>query len=582
MSTSTSPSFSRKLLPVVSASFLAFCLLLPTLVTAAPPGDSSGDWLGDRLVAKIAVAEPAVRAELARELDLWAVDPHAGTVTAPLTAGEYGELLAAGFAVEIDWQLTAELHRPRLRLPGQEEGIAGYPCYRTVEETYADLAQLAAENPDLAEWIDVGDSWIKTEGPGPGYDVRALVLTHRNTPGPKPPFVLIAAMHARELTTAELATRFAELLVDGYGTDADATWILDHLEVHVVPHLNPDGRKQAESGAFWRKNADNDFCSNTSDRGIDLNRNSSWFWGEDGSSDFACSETFRGPSEASEPETTAIEDYMATVFVDQRGPDPTDPAPDDASGLFISLHSYGSLVLYPWEGIDSPAPNATQLRTLGRKLGFYNGYSVCQTCLYPAAGTTVDQAYGEYGVAAYTFELGTWFFESCNAFESTVYPHNLDALLYAAKAARQPYLEPLGPEVVDVALASPTVLQGETAVLYATADDTRYDSNDYGTEPTQPIAAAGYSLDAPPWQAPLEAMAPADGAFDAPAEDVVAAIPTADLAPGRYTLFVAGTDADGNRGVPTAVFLDVVESDAIFLDGFESGNTAAWSGQTGG
>ena len=40
-------------------------------------------------------------------------------------------------------------------------GIPDYPCYRTVEETYADLADLAAAYPDLASWNDIGDSWDK-------------------------------------------------------------------------------------------------------------------------------------------------------------------------------------------------------------------------------------------------------------------------------------------------------------------------------------------------------------------------------------------------------------------------------------
>ena len=40
-------------------------------------------------------------------------------------------------------------------------GFVGYACYRTVEETTADLAQLALANPNLAQWIDIGDSWDK-------------------------------------------------------------------------------------------------------------------------------------------------------------------------------------------------------------------------------------------------------------------------------------------------------------------------------------------------------------------------------------------------------------------------------------
>jgi hypothetical protein len=93
-------------------------------------------------------------------------------------------------------------------------------------------------------------------------------------------------------------------------------------------------------------------------------------------------------------------------------------------------------------------------------------------------------------------------------------------------------------------------------------DDTRYDSNGWGTEPTQNIAAARYTVDAPSWitGAVSTPMSPADGAFDAAAETVVAVVDTGGWAPGRHTLFVEGQDTRGNWGVPTAVFLWVSDS----------------------
>ena len=98
---------------------------------------------------------------------------------------------------------------------------------------------------------------------------------------------LMAAIHARELTTAETATRFAERLVAGYGPDPDITWLLDYNEIHIVPQVNPDGRKRAEGGVLWRKNTNdsNGSCS-PSRIGVDLNRNSSFKWNPCG---FGCS-----------------------------------------------------------------------------------------------------------------------------------------------------------------------------------------------------------------------------------------------------------------------------------------------------
>jgi hypothetical protein len=242
-----------------------------------------------------------------------------GYLVVEVTPAEYERLRAAGFRLEIDQQLTAELRQPRMMLPDQTSGIPGYPCYRTVEETYATAEAIAAAHPTLATWTDIGDSWEKTApGGSPGYDMMALRLTNTDVPGPKPKLYVMAAAHAREYTTAELVTRFAEQLVAAYGSDADATWLLDYHEIHLLLQANPDGRKQAEAGTSWRKNTNAAYCSPTSSlRGADLNRNFSFQWGccPGGSSGYPCDSTYRGPSAASEPETQAIQDYYLCSVV---------------------------------------------------------------------------------------------------------------------------------------------------------------------------------------------------------------------------------------------------------------------------
>jgi murein tripeptide amidase MpaA len=103
---------------------------------------------------------------------------------------------------------------------------------------------------------DIGNSWDKvTAGGAAGYDIYALELTNQSfeVPGGKPTFFLMAEIHAREYTTAETATRFAEYLVNNYGTNPDITWLLDYFRIFIVTMTNPDGRKFAETGELWRK-----------------------------------------------------------------------------------------------------------------------------------------------------------------------------------------------------------------------------------------------------------------------------------------------------------------------------------------
>ncbi|MCB0068254.1 MAG: hypothetical protein KDD77_13915, partial [Caldilineaceae bacterium] len=416
---------------------------------AAPPAQGTPPAGQEGAPVRVYFTGDAQLATLAAGYDIWEVDRAAGYAVVYADSGARAQLLAAGLRVEEDPIRAAEFLASLPVFPGEAsaaavESIPGYACYRTVEETYSALAGLATQHPDLAQWVDIGDSWEKTQpGGAAGYDLYALVLTNRNRPGPKPRFFLAAATHARELATAELATRFAEYLLAKYNVDPDVTWLLDYFEIHIIPQVNPDGRKKAETGLLWRKNTDNnDGCNNSSTWGTDLNRNSTFKWNNGGSSSNACNETYRGPSAGSEPETQVIQNYATSIFPDQRGPNDTDAAPATTEGVFITLHSYAQLVLYPWGYTGTPsAPNVTQLATLGRKFGYYNGYQVCNgpVCLYNASGTTDDFTYGELGVASYTIELGTAFFESCSSFTSTTLPQNMPALYYAAKAARRPY-----------------------------------------------------------------------------------------------------------------------------------------------
>ncbi len=444
------------------------------------------------------------------------------------------------------------------------ESIPGFSCYETVEETEAAARAIVAAHPALATYTDVGDSWEKVHGMA-GHDIFVLKLTNQAIAGTKPKLLITAAIHAREYTTAPLALAFAQQLVDGYGTDADATWILDHHEVHVMLQTNPDGRKQAEAGLLWRKNTDQAYCGATSvNRGADLNRNFTFSWNDTngkGSSGNQCNETYRGAAAGSEPEVQAIESYARSIWADNRGPLPTDGAPPDTSGIHLDLHSYSSLVLWPWGDTKGVAPNGIAMQTLGRKFAWYNKYTPEQSIgLYPTDGTSDGVSYGELGVAAYTFELGTAFFESCANYAGTIKPQNLAAMTYAAKVVRTPYITPAGPDVSALKLkpnaATKAVTAGTLVTLTASATDLDF-NNSKGTQPTFPIAAAEYYVDTPPWitGAVPNAMTATDGAFDETTEGLLGKIGTAGWKKGNHLVYVRSQDSAGHWGAFSAVFV---------------------------
>ncbi|MEO7795656.1 MAG: M14 family zinc carboxypeptidase [Thermoanaerobaculia bacterium] len=569
-----------------SARALLIPLLLLSLGAAAgarQPSSESFSGPGPWMVRAWFGTEAALR-EVASWGDHFQRDRKLGAVRLLADSERVEELRGLGFYVEVDAASTALIrHAEEANLRAAESlargespasGIPGFPCYRTVEESYATAQAIVAAHPNLATWIDVGDSWDRLTAGGPaGYDMMVLKLTNAAVPGPKPILFATSAIHAREYTTAELMTRFAERLVDGYGVDADSTWLLDFHEIHLMLQTNPDGRKQAEGGVLWRKNTNQNYCgAASSSRGADLNRNFSFQWNCcGGSSTSPCSDTYHGPAAASEPEVQAVQNYLQAIFPDQRGPTyPGGAAPDDASGIYLDVHSFSDLVLWPWGGTDTPTDNGTALTTLGRRFAWFTGYVPEQAIdLYATDGTTLDFAYGTLGVAAFTFELGTNFFEACSSFEGTVLPANTSSLVYAAKVARTPYLTPGGPDILEPALAPNLVAPGTPATLEVTIDGTRF-SNANGTEPVEAISAGEGFVDLAPWQAgasPLPLIAD-DGLWNATVEPAHLTLDTTALAPGRHILYVRGQDAGGDWGPVSALFLHVLDTaTAPFLQG---------------
>ena len=192
---------------------------------------------------------------------------------------------------------------------------------------------------------------------------------------------------------------------------------------------------------------------------------------------------------------------------------------------------------------------------MGQKFAFFNHYEPEQAIgLYPTSGTTDDFAYGDLGIAAYTFEMGETFFQNCNQFEATILPANLQALVYAAKSARSPYLTPSGPDVTSVVISPTITAPGGFIQLIAQVDDTRYFTGTGQSQPPviQNILTAEYTIDAPPWLTatiPLTyTLAALDGSYDQPHEAVTAAINTGDLGAGRHMLYLRAQDAAGNWG----------------------------------
>ena len=416
----------------------------------------------------------------------------------------------------------------------------GAPAYfRTYEQVKGALGELAAKYPDLVEVVDIGDSSEKVAG-GADRDVLLLRLTAKGVnDGRKPVAFHIAGEHAREIANPELALRHATQLLEGYGTDPEATALLQSRVIEIVPMMNPDGHVKVEQGFDRVKGGNLMHRKNTSPPdGTDLNRNYDFHWGTGGASSNPRSQTYRGPSAASEPEVQAIQGQVTA----------------SKPGIFIDWHSYSELNLFPWGYTRDKAPDFDGLDALANKFSTFNGYTPQQSIkLYPTSGTSKDWVYGAHKIPAFTVETGRTFHQSDEEFER-VWGENAPVFTYAAKVADAPFERVKGPDASSVTTrANGAVVGGrvDVTVTAALSDAANGGQALAGAELVlDPLAAPGTGIE----------LAPTDGAFDSVDEQVSGIVQAA--AGERVLVHVRGRDADGNWGPLTAQWLDAKEQQA--------------------
>ncbi len=536
------------------------------------------------LVMRVYFHDRAERDALAQELNAEEVPTTGGFLTVIRDLALFEGLTARGLRVEVDEASSRNLSDPQLITD------TFYSGYKTVEEIYAYLDTKVAAFPGLVEKVDIGDSWCKLHpgscnlpAPWNGYDLFALRITNQSIPGPKPVVWIDGDIHAREIATPEVVIRLIDYLTNNYATDADVHWLVDHHDIWLMPEVNPDGHHIVEAGGngnapyLFRKNGDNvggNGCSwppsSFNQFGVDNNRNFPFRWGCcNGSSGSVCDLTYRGVSAGSEPETMAIVNMLRALVPDQRGPGDTDPAPITATGVYQNLHTVVPVNLYTWGWSNTRMPNYAETNNIAAHMSARNAggngypYGSIIDQLYPVDGGSIDWAYGELGMAAFTTELsGQDFLPSYSCIDNPgcgsslgLWPENKGMLLYLAKIARTPYLTSHGPDANTVVTNPASVPQGTPSQLTATINFA-WSNNAF----SQNVGAAEYYIDTPPWAGGT--AIPMNGTFTSPTVAVNATINTASLSAGRHIIFVRGRGVNDFQGFQTwgpmsAAFLDV-------------------------
>jgi hypothetical protein len=270
--------------------------------------------------------------------------------------------------------------------------------YHDYGEMVAEINTLVASKPSIARKSTIGTSFE-------GRDMPLIKISDNVASDESEPEILFNAhQHAREHLTVEMALYLLHQFIDLYGSDTRITNLVNSREIWIVPDMNPDGGEyDIATGSYrsWRKNRQPN--SGSSNVGTDLNRNWAFQWGCcGGSSGSTGSETYRGPSAFSAPETTNLRNFVNSRVV----------GGTQQIKVNIDFHTYSELVLWPYgytTANTTPTLNAdaqSTFATIGRAMADSNGFTPEQASdLYIADGTIIDWMWGNHGIFSYTFEL---------------------------------------------------------------------------------------------------------------------------------------------------------------------------------
>jgi murein tripeptide amidase MpaA len=280
----------------------------------------------------------------------------------------------------LEWRSMEQRLRSQYGILGFGFGSMG--GFYTYDEVIRQLDTMALLHPNLISVRDSIGSSIQ------GRAIWAVRISDNPGVNENEPEVLYTGLHhAREPEGMMAVIYFMYYLLENYGTDPEATYLVNNREMYFVPVVNPDGyvynqQTNPNGGGFWRKNRRANVGGTY---GVDLNRNYGYMWAYDdeGSSGSPGAEDYRGTAPFSEPETAAIRDFCQAH--DFR--------------LALNYHTYGDLLIYPWGYIASfQTPDSAVFDAFTTDMTQYNGYSHGtgdQTVGYVTNGDSDDWMYGE-------------------------------------------------------------------------------------------------------------------------------------------------------------------------------------------
>nr|XP_027797860.1 carboxypeptidase O [Marmota flaviventris] len=265
-----------------------------------------------------------------------------------------------------------------------------YNKYHPMEEIYLWMSQISEKHAEVVTQHLLGMT----------FENRPMYYLKISQPSDNPKKIIWmdCGIHAREWIAPAFCQWFVKEILQNYKDNPRINRFLRNLDFYVLPVLNIDGYIYSwTTDRLWRKSRSSH--NNGTCFGSDLNRNFNVSWCSIGASKNCQDLTFCGTEPVSEPETKAV-----SGFVESKKEDIL---------CFLTIHSYGQLILTPYGYTKNKPSNHEELIRVGQKAAnalkakHGTNYRVGSSAdiLYPTSGSSRDWA-RDIGIPfSYTFEL---------------------------------------------------------------------------------------------------------------------------------------------------------------------------------
>ena len=312
-----------------------------------------------------------------------------------LSGPERAQLRREGVTTDVIRDAKGRTSRQR----AAAQATAGFNVWRSWDQKGGirdELYDIAKTNAGFVKLEVLGKT-------GQGREIIALKVTQGAKgmkDGARPAALFMSNQHAREWISVEVNRRLLRWILDQRKLENPAIVdLLKTTELWFVISANPDGYQYTfDHERLWRKNLrdNNDDGKTAAGDGVDPNRNfdEHWNYDNEGSSSQTASDTYRGPTRKSEPETQAAQGLIGRI----------------KPKTLVNWHSFGPQILFPqgWQVGTPDADNPIYTALGGTDAnpaipGFDPGISAEE--LYVTNGETTDFADVNAGTIAITPEL---------------------------------------------------------------------------------------------------------------------------------------------------------------------------------